>query len=216
MKLDLKNHALNLVDVPQDTTKLHMTDEYSFHLKRRNEILAKYPQILDLYAPDISVLFISILFVVYMLVSAYYLSDVNWFIYLTTAYWIGGAVTHDLMICFHASGHNQVFVNETYNELLSIFCNFGQVIPSGIAFKRYHYDHHINLGEDQLDPDLPTQWEIDTFRTPFMKFLFLVLTVITYSIRPLLVSPKKPNFMENIEIVTPQTEILAVNRENQL
>ena len=202
MNLDLKNHALNEVEVPQDTKSLHLTNEASFHLKRRGEILSKHPEILDLYEPDISVLYISIVMVVFMLVSSYYISKFHWLIYITFMYWVGGAITHDLMICFHASGHNQVFKSEFKNELLSIFCNFGQVIPSAIAFKRYHYDHHINLGENELDPDLPTQWEIDTFRTPFMKFLFLVLTVITYTIRPLLVNPKKPNTMEVTNIIS--------------
>ena len=98
-------------------------------------------------------------------------------------------------------GKNIFFKSEFKNELLSIFCNFGQAIPCGIAFKRYHYDHHIHLGESILDPDLPTQWEIDTFRTPFMKFVFLFIFIFTYTLRPLIINPKVPSKMEIFNIV---------------
>lgn len=202
MKLDPKYHALNSMkwDKPKDH-KRPVTGE-SFHKARRDAILKKHPEILELYGTNKRLILIGFGMVVFMWLAAWYFSQCSNWLYWSTMYLIGGAVTHDLMIVFHASGHGHVFKNERAADLFSIFCNFGQGIPSAIAFKRYHYDHHIYLGEDELDPDLPTDWEIKTFRTPFMKTIFLILMVITYSIRPLIVRPKKPIAIETFNIVT--------------
>ena len=173
MDLNIDYHACKLSDTPQNKNSHLFTSDEEFHLKRRNEILQKYPQVLDLYEPDINLVYISVGLVVFQIVSSYYFAKCHWFIFLSCMYWIGGSVAHVLYIAFHSFGHNHAFKQELHNELIAIFTNIAHCIPFSLSFKKYHYDHHIGMGEE-TDGDLPTQFEIDNFKSPFMKFLYVV------------------------------------------
>jgi sphingolipid delta-4 desaturase len=47
-----------------------------------------------------------------------------------------------------------------------------------------------------LDPDIPTEWEVAFFNTTFKKFAFVVLFPVMYTIRPLVKFHKTPNPLE--------------------
>jgi len=46
------------------------------------------------------------------------------------------------------------------------------------------------------DYDLPTEWEIQFFKTPLRKIFFIIVLPFFYSLRPYFVRPKKPVPME--------------------
>lgn len=69
-----------------------------------------------------------------------------------------------------------------------------------MSFKIYHREHHKYLGQDTLDPDLPTLIEAKLFCTTFGKFCWVCLQPLFYAIRPLIVRPLKPTSMEYVNI----------------
>jgi len=71
-----------------------------------------------------------------------------------------------------------------------------------VSFGRYHRDHHTYLGIPRGDYDLPTEWEIRFFNTPFRKICFIIIMPFFYSLRPYFVRPKKMVPMEALNILT--------------
>ena len=56
--------------------------------------------------------------------------------------------------------------------------------------QEYHHDHHLFLGVDGGDVDLPTVLESTYVRGLFMKICYGLVYLITYGVRPLIVRPK--------------------------
>jgi hypothetical protein len=54
------------------------------------------------------------------------------------------------------------------------------------------------MGNPDYDADLPTAWEIRTFKTPLLKLLFVFCHPLFYVIRPLFTKPKAPTAWEGI------------------
>lgn len=54
------------------------------------------------------------------------------------------------------------------------------------------------MGNPEFDADLPTDWEIRTFKTPLLKLLFVFLHPLFYVFRPLGTRPKAPTAWEGI------------------
>ena len=57
-------------------------------------------------------------------------------------------------------------------------------------------DHHRYLAGQELDTDLPTEWEGRFFNNTPLKFLWLILNPAFYAFRPMIVRPKKPTAYE--------------------
>ena len=200
-KIKPENNTPADVNFKRKTDDYHWVNEKQMHNLRRKQIFKAHPEIAELFKPDIRMMYVTIALVVSNILLSYYFATSTWLVYLTATYWVSGSITHVLMECFHATGHRHVFESEVLNDLLGIFANFGQGVPSAISFKNYHLDHHIYLGEDK-DPDIATKWEVNYIKTPFRKFFFLVLLVFFYSLRPMFTLPKKPTKMEILNIVS--------------
>ena len=63
-------------------------------------------------------------------------------------------------------------------------------IPSSVTFRYYHMDHHIYQGVDVIDTDVPTEWELRTFTTTPLKFLWMCSQSLAYALRPVFMNPK--------------------------
>lgn len=167
------------------------------HFSRRKEILAKYPEIKELYGPDIRLLPSILAIVAVQLSLAVYSTRIeNWGHFVFLAYSVGGTLTHWLSLGNHELSHNLCFHTAVYNELLGIVANFAQGIPSCITFKRYHLDHHYKQGEHITDVDVPTDWEGRFFHNTFRKIIFVFLQPFFYALRPLFTNPKPVTFKE--------------------
>lgn len=77
---------------------------------------------------------------------------------------------------------------------------FNVGVPMFMSFKIYHREHHKYLGQDTLDPDLPTRLEAKLFCTTFGKFCWVCLQPLFYAIRPLIVRPMQPTTMEYVNV----------------
>jgi sphingolipid delta-4 desaturase len=174
------------------------------HISRRKAILSKYPEILDLYGPDIRLFYMMSILIVAQLSLAVYASKAlqqetnsNGFAWFLLCWSIGGTLTHWLSLGNHELAHNLAFKKTIYNEILGMVSNCAQGIPSAITFKKYHLEHHYYQGVDDIDVDIPTDWEGIVFNTTIKKVVWVILQPAFYALRPLVVSPK-PICMKSI------------------
>lgn len=116
--------------------------------------------------------------------------------------WIyGGAAAHSLSLMTHELSHNLIFHTQSLNEWFGIFCNVAMGVPSSTMFKRYHMEHHQFQGDVAKDVDVPTEWEGRFFTNTPLKALWLFCQPLFYAFRPMIVRPKKPRFMDNMNTV---------------
>lgn len=69
------------------------------------------------------------------------------------------------------------------------------------SFRKYHMIHHRYQGLDGIDPDLPSSFEGQIFRSVPGKLLFLLLQPVFYVFRPLLFYPTAVDRMEVVQYV---------------
>ena len=124
-------------------------------MQRNAVILAKYPQIKDLYGPDIRLFYAMVgIMTAQMSLSYFAATNIeNWTYFVFVAWSLGGLLTHWLSLGNHELGHNLAFKTTILNEATGMFANLCQGIPSMIAFKKYHAPHHYHLNETARDPD---------------------------------------------------------------
>ncbi|CAF0945670.1 unnamed protein product [Rotaria sordida] len=173
------------------------------HTTRRKEMLQKYPEIKQLMGHDWRIAVQVVITVLIQIIMAILVRDLEWkYVWLLT-YIISGTLNHSLSISFHEIGHNLAFGNHRpmANRILGYIANLPLGIPSSVTFKKYHIDHHKFQGDDMLDPDLPTYFEIWLFQTSIGKFFYIVVQPLLYAIRPLVRVPKPVTLLEAINLV---------------
>lgn len=160
------------------------------HHSRRKEILAKHPEIKELYGPDIRLLPMILGIVAAQLSLAVYATRLEGWQWFFLCWSIGGTLTHWLSLGNHELSHNLCFKTTLYNEMLGMVANCGQGIPSCVTFKKYHLEHHYSQGVDVIDVDVPTDMEGKIFNTTIKKVFWVILQPAFYALRPLFVNPK--------------------------
>ncbi|EQC51311.1 fatty acid desaturase [Bacteriovorax sp. DB6_IX] len=116
------------------------------HFTRRREILAKHPEIRELYGhywP--SAIYISLI-VLAQLVISYFLRDQAWWVILIAAYCVGAFANHSLYVMIHECTHNVVLRTPLGNKIMGLVCDIPLVLPSAMGFRKYHMIHHKHLG----------------------------------------------------------------------
>lgn len=122
-----------------------LTEQGTWHYKRKKAIIAKYPQVLKLYGnTPITALFGLALFVAHLFVT--YLVAVkydSWIASFVMSYALGAYFAFDLNNVCHEAIHRLVFKNSTLNRLLGMIamlpCWYG---PFGSFFAVEHMWHH--------------------------------------------------------------------------
>jgi sphingolipid delta-4 desaturase len=129
------------------------------HFERTKLLLANHPEVKELVgtAPVTAVAVFGI--VALQVAIAFVLRDSAWWVILLTAYLVGAFADHALWTLIHECTHNLVFRKSSENSWLQITANLPIVIPSAIAFRRYHILHHNHQGDGELDADLPSPLE---------------------------------------------------------
>lgn len=144
-----------------------------------------------------------LLLMVIQFTLAYLMKDFSWNIVFLVAYTIGGVINHALLLALHEISHNLAFghARPLHNRIFSLIVNFPIGVPCAISFKKYHLEHHRYQGDEELDVDLPTQFEARMFFNTATKFVWVVLQPFFYSLRPMFVNPKNPLPLEMVNMV---------------
>mmetsp|Transcript_72791 Transcript_72791/g.147759 ORF Transcript_72791/g.147759 Transcript_72791/m.147759 type:complete len:327 (-) Transcript_72791:105-1085(-) len=174
------------------------------HFSRRKAILAKHPEILDLYGPDVRLCYVMVALMAAQLGLAVVASRAIdhtplWFFLCWS---IGGTLTHWLSLGNHEVSHNLAFKKTLHNEILGMLSNCAQGIPSAITFKKYHLEHHYSQGVDDIDVDIPSDWEGQFFNTRPRKVLWVILQPAFYALRPLVIAPKPVCLKSVVNVAT--------------
>lgn len=132
-------------------------------------------------------------------------SNFSWAIglFLLLTYAVGGTINHSLVLSIHEISHNTIFGNSRplLNRAFGMFANLPIGVPIASSFKKYHVDHHRYLGDERLDGDVATDFEIKYFSSTFGKFLFVAFQPLFYAFRPFYLNPKPMTFQEVVNFV---------------
>ncbi len=155
--------------------------------------MEEFPEIKKLFGRDSSLIYKS-LFVAFLQLSIpIFLLPRNPWVFALLVLFVGSTLTHILIPAIHEITHNLAFKKKFLNNWLAIVVNFPFVLPVAMAFKAYHSKHHWHQGKDGEDTDLAIKWEAKLFRGSIGKFLWLIIQVPVYVIRPVLVRPLIPD-----------------------
>jgi len=176
--------------------------EWSFtdepHATRRKEILAKYPQIKELYGHDPNTKYVCTWWVVSQLFLAWLLRGVSWGFIFVIAYFYGGFAAQALFLGMHEISHNLAFAKPLHNKLFGCFANIATVIPHFSMFQKFHMEHHQYQGVEGIDSDVPSRWEGLFFTNSLKKTIWVTIQPLFYITRPFFVKPKTPGMWEAI------------------
>lgn len=123
---------------------------------------------------------------------AWLVKDWSWGWWFVAMYVVGSTLNQNLFTGQHEISHYLSFKKPLYNKLVALFSNFVLVVPVAVKFREYHHDHHIFLGIDGGDVDLPTVFEASRVVSVPAKVAWGLCYLIAYGVRPLIVRPKAP------------------------
>ena len=140
----------------------------------------------------------------FQFLATYLVKDLSWGLTLLAAYTIAGVANHALLLAIHETSHNAAYGHSKplQNKLFSIFVNLPIGVPCAISFKKYHLDHHKYMGNEDIDVDLPSNFEARLFTNYFSKFIWVVCQGLFYSLRPLFVRPLPMQPLEALNFIT--------------
>ncbi|KAF5383073.1 hypothetical protein D9615_005064 [Tricholomella constricta] len=171
---------------PQDPSDFLwlMTEEP--HRTRRMAIMKAHPEVTKLMGYEPLTKYVVLLVVALQLGVAIALRNTPTLspLFLFCAYAIGGTANHNLFLAIHEITHNLAFPAIAPNKLLAIFANLPIGIPYSAAFKGYHIEHHKYLGQDGIDTDLPTRFELLCLNNVLGKVFFATFQILFYALRP--------------------------------
>ncbi|WFD20178.1 hypothetical protein MCAP1_002422 [Malassezia caprae] len=169
------------------------------HKTRRVAILKAHPEVRKLMGHEPLTKYVATAVVCLQIVAAVTLtqlciSPLDWR-FLLTAYILGGFCNQHLFLAIHEITHNLAFKSIAANRLMAIFANFPVGIPFAMTFKPYHIEHHKHLGEDGIDTDMPTKFEMLLLNNVLGKTFFAYVLSLTKSTFQLLFYALRPGFI---------------------
>ncbi|EPT26607.1 sphingolipid delta 4 desaturase/c-4 hydroxylase protein des2 family protein [Toxoplasma gondii TgCatPRC2] len=173
------------------------------HSYRRRTILEKHPEVEELFGYDVREAITGTLSIFLNFFIGYKIVEwqFGWPAVLLCMAVFSATINHSLFLVMHEASHMLLLPERWMNEVFAIFCNLSMGTPAGIGFMRYHLDHHTYTGVDVVDPDIPSEIEGRLFKSRLGKFIFVLLLPFTYTLRPMLRTPKEPIFMEVVNWV---------------
>lgn len=172
-------------------TEFEWASQEEPHKSRRKEILAKYPEIKELFRPDPlgGIFCVCTVLIQFAMMYIVQFHVDNWWLFVALAWVIGGTCNHSLELAAHELSHDLFFPYRWMNR----WCGYLATLPTGVAssatFKRYHLMHHTEQGLDVIDADIPTHLEAKFYRGKLGKLMFLFLQVFSYAVRPGIINP---------------------------
>jgi len=173
--------TLNVMNAPADF-RIALGPEP--HRERTRDILRAHPQVKGLIGNNAFSAFAILALVGTMVAGAWALQASSWWLVVAAAYLGGAFANHALFVLIHESTHRLIFRRKYWNYVAGIVGNLSHVVPTAMAFFRYHIKHHSFQGVHELDGDLPDFWEARVIqRSPLRKALWLLSFPIFQTIR---------------------------------
>ncbi|KIP11901.1 hypothetical protein PHLGIDRAFT_99020 [Phlebiopsis gigantea 11061_1 CR5-6] len=189
---------------PQDTSDFLwlMTEEP--HRSRRMAIMKAHPEVTKLMGHEPLTKWVVLGVVLTQLITAVLLRHTRPLspLFIITAYAIGGTLNHNLFLAIHEITHNLAFKGIGANKALAVFANLPIGIPYCAMFKRYHLEHHKQMGEDGVDTDLPTRLELLVLNNVLGKVFFATFQILFYALRPGIVRSQRLTQWHYMNILT--------------
>lgn len=191
----LRVHKVDLDADPSNNTKTTKTPKHTskqhcqLHAERKSNILQEHPQVRQLYGVEWRTQFYAYLCIILQFTFAY-LSRESY----KTAFVLGmslGPYVNAGVLCFmHEASHMLVFKTPAYNRLLSIATNVAMVVPISEIFRQHHNKHHRELGNEDFDVDVPTDFEVKFVgNSSLRKALWLMFNMIILPARSMMRLP---------------------------
>ena len=184
----MKTASANTRIAPPAKKTFRWSEEAEPHKSRTRDIIKQHPEIRHLIGRNPYTAWIILLCVAMQLGIAWFfhMQHLSWWWVLAAAYVIGAFPCHTLFVCIHECAHNLLFKNRTVNTWLGIFANLPLVFPSSVSFQKYHIKHHSYQGVEELDADMPFEWEARLIdNAPIGKAIWLLFYPIFQLLRPL-------------------------------
>ncbi|WP_420318948.1 fatty acid desaturase [Ekhidna sp.] len=190
------------------------------HFRRRMQMLKDHPEINQLFGYDSRSFFIIVLVVVTQFGIAWLFQNQisDWtfgkqlLVLLPASFFIGSLLNHWCAMFIHEAAHDLCARTPLANKLMALFANFPIINPLAMSFRRYHLKHHAWLGVEDMDRDLPSQFEVRLIRNnAFLKFIWLLLYPLFYVGRYLFSHHmKKPDIWEIFNLVLQMSVNVAI------
>ena len=156
------------------------------HIKRRNKILQKYPEIKHLYGYEWRSKYIcTCCLIIPQLYLSIHIHKLSWFSYIMISYCVGATITQAIFLAIHELSHNLFFQARRHNKLFAYFANLPIGIPFSITFRQYHMEHHTQMGVDGVDTDIPTNVEVRFIKGKYLKCIWCFFQIVAYALRPM-------------------------------
>jgi len=171
------------------------------HATRRQQILAKHPEITSLFGTEPLTFWICLGLLIVQVTLAYLVRSAEWYVIFPLAYIVGGTINHSLQLAVHELSHDLCWsgkYKDITNRLTAIMANLPTCAPSGQTFKPYHMDHHQYQGVDGIDTDIPCELEVNYVTNTVMKVLWIIAQPVFYALRPMLIKAKPFRFWEGL------------------
>lgn len=169
------------------------SEEKEPHFLRRKEIMKDFPEVKKLFGTDPYLIYKTLFVAALQLSIPLFILPENPWILVLLVIFVGSTLTHILVLAVHEITHDLAFKKKVLNNWLAIVVNFPLVFPFAMAFKAYHSEHHWHQGKEGVDTDLAVRSEALLFRGFIGKFIWLLIQIPVYAIRPLFVYPMKPD-----------------------
>ncbi|KAI0727495.1 dihydroceramide delta-4-desaturase [Fomitopsis betulina] len=181
-----KDNGVSHVAPPRDPSDFLwiMTEEP--HRSRRMAIMKAHPEVTKLMGCEPLTKYVVVGVVAVQFITAFLLRYTHPLspIFMLCVYVIGATANHNLFLAIHEITHNLAFKGIRANKALAVFANLPIGVPYSAAFKRYHLEHHKYLGEDGIDTDLPTHFELICLNNVLGKVFFATFQILFYALRP--------------------------------
>jgi sphingolipid 4-desaturase/C4-monooxygenase len=140
------------------------------HMGRARKILHAHPEIRRLFGPDPrAALFAGAAMLLHVLLGIVLAwTDAPLALCIALAWVVGAFLAHALFASMHEAFHGLVFREARSHKSFLLLLNLPLMAPFAMGLRHYHLLHHLTLGQEGRDPDLPSGLELRLFDRGFL------------------------------------------------